>query len=118
MKAWILNTPAPVDERPLTAVESPVPTPSEDELLLRVCACGVCRTDLHIVEGELPVRRSPLIPGHQIVGEVIAGGSADIPPGTRVGVSWIGGVDGTCAYCRSGVENLCDSPVFTGYSVD
>ncbi len=75
MKAWILNTPAPVDERPLTAVESPVPTPSEDELLLRVHACGICRTDLHIVEGELPVRRAPLIPGHQIVGHVTALGS-------------------------------------------
>ena len=72
MKAWMLNTPAPVDERPLSVVESPVPTPAEDEILLRVHACGICRTDLHIVEGELPVRRLPLIPGHQLVGHVTA----------------------------------------------
>ena len=72
MKAWVLNNPAPVNERPLTLAELPVPTPAEDELLLRVHACGICRTDLHVVEGELPVRRSPLIPGHQIVGRVAA----------------------------------------------
>jgi len=86
-------------------------------VLLRVLACGVCRTDLHIVEGELPSLRSPLIPGHQIVGEVVEGGS-DLAAGTDVGVSWMGGTDGTCWYCRSGKENLCDSPTFTGYSVN
>lgn len=84
-------------------------------VLLRVRACGVCRTDLHIVDGELPPRRERLIPGHQIVGEVVAG-SPNI--GARVGVSWIGGVDGTCPYCRRDMENLCDAPVFTGYSVN
>ncbi len=75
-------------------------------------------TDLHITEGELPQRRVPLIPGHQIVGDIVAGATPELPLGTRVGVSWIGGTDGTCWYCRSGKENLCDSPTFTGYTVD
>jgi propanol-preferring alcohol dehydrogenase len=78
----------------------------------------VCRTDLHIVEGELPPLRSPLIPGHQIVGDIVEGGSQSLPDGARVGVSWVGGVDGSCPYCRSDRENLCDSPTFTGYTVD
>ena len=84
-------------------------------VLLRVRACGVCRTDLHILEGELAPLKSPLIPGHQIVGDVVQG---DLPAGTRVGVSWLGGVDGSCPYCVRGMENLCDAPTFTGYSVD
>jgi alcohol dehydrogenase, propanol-preferring len=89
----------------------PAPEATPGHVLLRVRACGVCRTDLHIVDGELPPLRETVIPGHQIVGE-IAG------QGTRVGVSWIGGTDGTCLYCRRGMENLCDAPTFTGYSVD
>ena len=88
------------------------------QVLLRVKACGVCRTDLHIVEGELPPLRSPVIPGHQIVGEILDGATQDLPLGLRVGVSWLGGVDGTCPLCRRGIENLCDAPVFTGYTVD
>lgn len=87
-------------------------------MLLRVRACGVCRTDLHIVEGELPPRKDVLIPGHQIVGDIIDGATAESPLGTRVGVSWMGGVDGDCPYCNRGLENLCDRPVFTGYTVD
>jgi propanol-preferring alcohol dehydrogenase len=86
--------------------------------LLRVLACGVCRTDLHIVEGELAPLRAKLIPGHQIVGEIIEGASSELPLGARVGVSWIGGTDGECWYCRNNRENLCDSPTFTGYSVN
>ncbi len=86
--------------------------------MLRVVACGVCRTDLHIVEGDLPALRPQLIPGHQIVGEVMEGATADLPIGTRVGVSWMGGVDGDCWYCHHGMENLCDRPTFTGYTVD
>jgi propanol-preferring alcohol dehydrogenase len=78
----------------------------------------VCRTDLHIVEGDLPPRLPAVIPGHQIVGEVVQGGTAELPKGTRVGVSWMGGVDGRCPYCRRGWENLCDNPTFTGYSVN
>jgi len=94
------------------------PEPAPGQVLLRMLACGVCRTDLHIVEGELPALHSSLIPGHQIVGEVIERSTDDLPVGTRVGVSWIGGTDGTCWYCKNNMENLCDSATFTGYSVN
>jgi len=96
----------------------PLPQVVPGYVLLRVLACGVCRTDLHIVEGDLPVLHQPLIPGHQIVGEVIDGASASLPLGTRAGVSWMGGTDGDCFFCQHGMENLCDHPTFTGYSVD
>jgi alcohol dehydrogenase, propanol-preferring len=102
----------------LSIEEVPKPLRTAGEVLLRVRACGVCRTDLHIVEGELPSRKQPLIPGHQIVGEIVEGATSSLPLGTRVGVSWMGGVDGTCRYCRLGLENLCDVPVFTGYTID
>jgi propanol-preferring alcohol dehydrogenase len=118
MKAAILHTPQDIGRRPLIIGDVPKPHPGAGEALLRVRSCGVCRTDLHIVEGELPARREPLIPGHQIVGDVVDGATAELPIGTRVGVSWMGGVDGSCPYCRRGAENLCDSPTFTGYSVD
>jgi len=94
------------------------PKPQPGEVLLKVIACGVCRTDLHIVERDLPPIQPHLIPGHQIVGEVVEGATADLPLGTRVGVSWMGGVDGDCWFCRHDMENLCDHPVFTGYSVN
>ncbi|MGA2418823.1 MAG: zinc-binding alcohol dehydrogenase family protein [Candidatus Acidiferrum sp.] len=87
-------------------------------VLLRVVACGVCRTDLHIVEGDLPPLKAQLIPGHQIVGEVVEGATAELPLHTRVGVSWMGGVDGACWYCRHAAENLCDAAAFTGYTLD
>jgi alcohol dehydrogenase, propanol-preferring len=116
MKAAVLSSPSPVEQSPLKIEDVPCPEPKEGHVLLRVKACGVCRTDLHIVEGELPARKPRLIPGHQIVGEVVAG--AALSRGTRVGVSWIGGTDGSCPYCRRGMENLCDLPVFTGYTVD
>jgi propanol-preferring alcohol dehydrogenase len=96
----------------------PRPQVTPGNVLLRVLACGVCRTDLHIVEGDLKPLRSTIIPGHQIVGEVVEGATAELPAGTRVGVSWMGGVDGTCRYCNLGAENLCDNPAFTGYTVD
>ena len=96
----------------------PRPELQAGRVLLRVRACGVCRTDLHIVEGELPPHRESVVPGHQIVGEVAGGATADLPAGARVGVCWMGGTDGTCAYCRRGLENLCDAPTFTGYDVD
>ena len=118
MKAAVLNTPQDVLKRPLTIIDVPRPQLVPGYVLLRVRACGVCRTDLHIVEGELTPLREMLIPGHQIVGEIIDGATSDFPLGTRVGVSWSGGVDGTCWYCRKNLENLCDSPIFTGYSVD
>jgi propanol-preferring alcohol dehydrogenase len=118
MKAAYLATPRVVTDRPLTIGTLPQPELEAGHVLLRVRACGVCRTDLHIAEGELTPLRTPLIPGHQIVGEVVAGATPEFPIGTRAGVSWIGGVDGTCTYCRLGLENLCDAPTFTGYSVD
>jgi propanol-preferring alcohol dehydrogenase len=117
MKAAILTSPQPVAQRPLRIAEVPDPQLKPGHVLLRARACGVCRTDLHIVEGELPPRQPGMIPGHQIVGEVVGGATAQLALGTRVGVSWLGGTDGTCPYCRRGLENLCDSPTFTGYSV-
>jgi propanol-preferring alcohol dehydrogenase len=118
VKAAILKSSGDVFQRPLAIEEVPIPAPQAGQVLLRVRACGVCRTDLHVVEGELPPLRQTIIPGHQIVGEIIEGATNEYPLGSRVGVSWIGGVDGTCPYCRRGLENLCDSPVFTGYKVD
>jgi propanol-preferring alcohol dehydrogenase len=118
MRAAILDSPRAVSQRPLQIADAPQPVPAAGQVLLRVRACGVCRTDLHIVEGELPQRRQKLIPGHQIVGDVVGGATATLLLGTRVGVSWIGGIDGTCWYCRHGLENLCDSPTFTGYTAD
>ena len=118
MKAAVLVSPKPIAERPLKISECPTPMPHPSEVLLKVRACGVCRTDLHIVEGELPQLRPVVVPGHQIVGEIASGGSTELPVGTRVGVSWIGGTDGTCSYCQRGQENLCDAPTFTGYSAN
>lgn len=102
---------AVVENGAFRLVERARPEPGPGEILLRVRACGVCRTDLHILDGELPPVRPSVVPGHQIVGEVVG-------EGRRVGVSWIGGTDGTCPYCRRGMENLCDAPTFTGYTVD
>ncbi len=118
MKAAVLVSPGRISDRPLRIEEVARPEPGAGQVLLRVVACGVCRTDLHIVEGDLPSLRAGLIPGHQIVGEVVGVGVEGLPAGTRVGVSWIGGTDGTCWYCRNQRENLCDSPTFTGYSVN
>jgi alcohol dehydrogenase, propanol-preferring len=139
MKAAVLSTPSSISQSPLKIEDIPTPEPKPGHVLLKVLACGVCRTDLHIVEGELPPRHPRIIPGHQIVGEIIAGdfdGSTDrvgtgalarpveqssttpIRAKARVGVSWIGGVDGTCSYCRRNMENLCDFPTFTGYTID
>lgn len=171
MQAAVLTSPKKISERPLTIAEVARPALAAGQVLLRVRACGVCRTDLHIVEGELPSLRPQIIPGHQIVGEIIEGSagndpisearrgtandvskgatndvrkgtasavpksaapevgrpsstpvydtpSIELPAGSRVGVSWLGGVDGHCPYCRRGLENLCDNPTFTGYTVD
>ena len=117
MKAAVLSSPADIFNDPLKILDRPRPSLRSGHVLLHVRACGVCRTDLHIVEGELPPRLPEVIPGHQIVGEVVQG-PVSLPAGSRVGVCWIGGTDGTCWYCRHGMENLCDSPTFTGYSVD
>jgi propanol-preferring alcohol dehydrogenase len=105
---------------PLTAAEMPEPRPARGQVLLAVRACAVCRTDLHVVDGELPNPKLPLIPGHEIVGTVIERGEgADrFAIGDRVGVPWLGWTCGVCAYCRSGQENLCDNAQFTGYQID
>src|SRR5258707_532704 len=118
MKAAVLNSPLPIANHPLKIEDLPTPTPNPGQALPHVLACGVCRTDLHIVEGELPLIKPRIIPGHQIAGEIIEGATAELPTGTRVGVSWLGGTDGTCPYCQRGEENLCDSPTFTGYTVN
>jgi propanol-preferring alcohol dehydrogenase len=131
MRAMQLAAPAPVAEAPLRLVELPVPAPGPGQVLLRVLACGVCRTDLHILEGELPPHRSPVVPGHQIVGEVVAlgagaglvapGGEPGAPPlavGDRVGVPWLHRTDGSCRFCARGQENLCEHALFTGWDVD
>jgi len=117
MKAAVLAGPAGIASRPLEIRDIPPPTPAAGQVLLRVRACGVCRTDLHIVEGELKPLRAHIIPGHQIVGEV-AGSNGGRFGATRYGVTWMAGIDGTCEFCRRGEENLCDSPAFTGYTVD
>ena len=102
---------------PLEPADLPDPVPGEDEVLVRVGACGVCRTDLHIVDGELAEPKLPLVPGHQIAGTVVAGGER-FEAGARVGIPWLGRTCGRCRYCLSGRENLCDSPTFTGYDRD
>jgi len=109
-----------VEKSPLELTEVPTPEPGRNQLLIKVRACGVCRTDLHVVEGELPPRKTPVIPGHQAIGTVERAGpdSRRFRPGDRVGVAWLHRTDGVCEYCASGRENLCDAPDFTGYTVD
>ncbi|MGH2979865.1 MAG: zinc-dependent alcohol dehydrogenase family protein [Solirubrobacterales bacterium] len=120
MRAMVLEAAAPVESRPLGVRDGPVPEPGPGEVLVRVRACGVCRTDLHVIEGELPEPKLPLVPGHQVVGAVdrVGEGVEEPAVGDRVGVPWLGGTDGTCPYCRHGDENLCDRPTFTGYQRD
>jgi alcohol dehydrogenase, propanol-preferring len=120
MKACILHSPAKVETNPLDYADAPKPQPAKGEILVRVEVCGVCRTDLHVVEGELPPRKSPVIPGHQIVGvvEALGEGARRFQPGARVGIAWLHHTDQTCEYCRAGMENLCDHPDFTGYTVN
>jgi propanol-preferring alcohol dehydrogenase len=120
MKACILASPAPVESNPLRIVELPKPKPAAGQVLVRVSACGVCRTDLHVVEGELTPRKSPIVPGHQVVGVVEENGAhaSRFQPGARVGIPWLYQTDGVCEYCRSARENLCEHAVFTGWMVD
>ena len=115
MRAMVLRRPG---ER-LAMEERPDPAPGPGQIRIRIEACGVCRTDLHVVDGELPDPKLPIVPGHEIVGRVEAvGEGVDFKLGARVGVAWLGHTDGTCSYCRSGRENLCDHPLFTGYTRD
>jgi len=116
MRAMLLDAP----HTPLHLAQLPVPTPGVGQVLLKVSACGVCHTDLHILDGELTEPKLPLVLGHQIVGTVVQSGPAAqrFQIGERVGVPWLGCADGTCRYCRRGQENLCDHPTLTGYHVD
>lgn len=116
MRAMILKRPG----EPLQMIEVPIPTPGPKQILIRVHACGVCRTDLHIIDGELPHPKLPLIPGHEIIGSVVEKGKlADgFDIGQRIGIPWLGYTDGRCRYCNSGRENLCDNALFSGYTLD
>jgi propanol-preferring alcohol dehydrogenase len=120
MRACVLDAPAPVESRPLRITDAAAPEPGVEEVLVRVHACGVCRTDLHVVEGELAPRKSPVIPGHQVVGIVERNGpgAGRFQAGERGGVAWLHRTDGVCEYCRSGRENLCERAEFTGWTVD
>lgn len=120
MQAWVVESPGPVDAGPLRRVERPLPEPGPGQVRVRVRCCGVCRTDLHLAEGDLPLRRSAVVPGHEVVGVVDAVGPAGrrLAVGDRIGVAWLGGTDGSCRFCRRGDENLCTAPVFTGWDVD
>ena len=113
MRAMVLDAPG----TPLREAELPAPVPGPGEALVEIAACGVCRTDLHVVDGELPDPKLPLVPGHQIVGRVLSSGGR-FAPGTRVGIPWLAWTCGECRYCRSGRENLCDRARFTGYHRD
>jgi propanol-preferring alcohol dehydrogenase len=120
MKACILRSPAPIETNPLIYTDVAKPEPGPGQVLVRVNACGICRTDLHVIEGELTPRKSPITPGHQVVGIIETAGpqARRYQAGTRVGIAWLHSTDGTCEYCRAQKENLCDHPSFTGYTVD
>ncbi len=116
MRAMVLERPG----RPLVPISRPVPQPGAGQILVRVAACAVCRTDLHVVDGDLTEPRMPIVPGHEIVGRVVASGEGveGIAAGTRVGIPWLGWTCGRCRYCRAGQENLCEQARFTGYQID
>src|ERR1700756_1137150 len=120
MRAWAVSQPGPIETSPLRYVEKPVPAPAPGELLVQVLACAVCRTDLHVSEGDLPVHREHVTPGHMVVGLVAALGEGvtDYAAGDRVGVAWLRHTDGTCPYCRRGDENLCPNSLYTGWDAD
>ncbi|GDY28696.1 alcohol dehydrogenase [Gandjariella thermophila] len=121
MLSWHVERPGPVAARPLRRRNGPLPTAAEGELLLRVLVCGVCRTDLHVAEGDLPVHRPGVVPGHEVVGEVVAvgdGAVGDFAVGQRVGVAWLRHTCGQCRYCLRGAENLCPESRYTGWDAD
>ncbi len=120
MKAWVVQRTAPVDDGPLARTERDVPEPGPGEVRVRISCCGVCRTDLHLAEGDLPPRRPGVTPGHEIVGRVdaLGAGASRFALGDRIGVPWLARTDGTCTFCRRGAENLCLAPRFTGWDAD
>lgn len=117
MRAWVVRQQRPMADRPLELVDRPAPEPGTGELLVRVRTCGVCRTDLHVAEGDLPVRRPQVVPGHEVVG-VVESGAGEFRPGDRVGIAWLRHTCGTCRFCRRGAENLCEASRFTGWTDD
>lgn len=120
MRTWVVDHCRPIDEAPLQQRDQPEPTPGPGQVLVRISCCGVCRTDLHLAEGDLEPRRSGVVPGHEVVGRVEAAGpgTSRFEVGDRVGVGWLGGTDGSCRQCRRGHENLCIAPTFTGWDLD
>lgn len=119
MRAWVVHKPGPAASGPLRLIDRPVPEPGPGQLLVKVIACGVCRTDLHLAEGDLPPKAPDVTPGHEVVGEVVATGpgTARFSVGDRVGAAWLAGTDGSCRYCRTGRENLCPASVYTGWDI-
>ncbi|WP_344683496.1 zinc-binding alcohol dehydrogenase family protein [Saccharopolyspora taberi] len=120
MRAWRAEKPGPLGRTPLSLRALPVPAPAPDELVVRVAVCGVCRTDLHVVEGDLPTHKAGVVPGHEVVGEVVERGPevAGVACGDRVGIAWLRRTCGVCAYCRAGKENLCPDSQYTGWDAD
>jgi propanol-preferring alcohol dehydrogenase len=120
MRAWSIDRPGPVESRPLRFGRRPIPRPGRDELLVQVEACGVCRTDLHLAEGDLPPRRDRAVPGHEVIGRVVERGdmAGDYQIGDRVGIAWLRSTCGLCRYCVAGSENLCPQAEFTGWDHD
>ncbi|MGR6964453.1 zinc-dependent alcohol dehydrogenase family protein [Geodermatophilus sp. URMC 61] len=120
MRAWVVGAPGPVDTGPLRRIDREEPVPGPGQVRVDVSCCGVCRTDLHLAEGDLPPRRAAVTPGHEVVGRVSAlgPGASRFAVGQRVGVPWLGRTDGSCRFCRRGEENLCTAPVFIGWDVD
>ena len=120
MKAWVVEAPGPVEGRPLRLVDRPEPTPGPGEIRLRVSTCGVCRTDLHLAEGDLPPHRPATVPGHEVVGRVdaLGPGCERFVPGERAGAAWLRHTCGRCRWCHRGAENLCTDPRFTGWDAD
>ena len=120
MRAWVVDTPGPIDGGPLRLVERALPEPGPGEVRVRVACCGVCRTDLHLAEGDLAPRRPQTVPGHEVVGVVDARGSGAtrFGLGDRIGIAWLRGTCGRCRWCRTGRENLCPNATFTGWDAD
>jgi alcohol dehydrogenase, propanol-preferring len=119
MRAWVVHKPGPMASGPVTLIDRPAPEPGPGQLLVKVVCCGVCRTDLHLAEGDLDPKAPDVTPGHEVVGEVVAAGPGVVRfgVGDRVGVAWLGGTDGACRYCRRGQENLCPRSTYTGWDI-
>lgn len=120
MRAFVLENPQVVENRPLRLIDTEMPEPKRDEVLIKIAACGICRTDLHVCEGELEPKRPQVVPGHQIVGKIAGKGSevSEFETGERVGIAWLNRTCGNCRYCRKDRENLCESADFTGWTVN